>query len=206
MAWRIGGRWMGARQGGGAEQNPDDTGNLRQSSSPGRRSTRRLTAMLADTAPLRESPAFRRLWLSQLCSGFGGQMTTVAVLFQVWRSTGSAAWTGAIGLAQAVPLIAFGLFAGALADRLDRRRFYLACTVGQGACSALLATQALLHTFPVLAVLFVCLLAAPEGIARFHDEYPDIPIWTAAVDERLNDHGYIVPGLGDAGDRMFGTK
>ena len=41
---------------------------------------------------------------------------------------------------------------------------------------------------------------------RFHDEYPDIPIWTAAVDERLNDHGYIVPGLGDAGDRMFGTK
>ena len=43
-------------------------------------------------------------------------------------------------------------------------------------------------------------------IARFHQEFPDIPIWTAAVDERLNDHGYIVPGLGDAGDRMFGTK
>ncbi|WP_370367068.1 MFS transporter [Catenulispora sp. GP43] len=111
--------------------------------------------MLADTAPLRESPAFRRLWISQLCSSFGGQMTTVAVLFQVWRSTGSAAWTGAIGLAQAVPLIAFGLFAGALADRLDRRRFYLVCTVGQGACSALLATQALLGTFPVLVVLLV---------------------------------------------------
>jgi MFS family permease len=104
---------------------------------------------------LRESPQFRRLWLSQMCSSFGSQMTAVAVLFQVWRSTGSTVWTGAIGLAQAVPLIAFGLFAGALADRLDRRRFYLAATAGQGVCSALLALQALLGTFPVGVVLLV---------------------------------------------------
>ena len=53
---------------------------------------------------------------------------------------------------------------------------------------------------------FACLLAAPEGIATFHAAHPDVPIYTAAVDERLNDHGYIVPGLGDAGDRLFGTK
>ncbi|MEN5083587.1 uracil phosphoribosyltransferase [Bosea sp. TWI1241] len=53
---------------------------------------------------------------------------------------------------------------------------------------------------------FVCLLAAPEGIARMRAAHPDVPIWTAAIDERLNDHGYIVPGLGDAGDRMFGTR
>ncbi|MDI4231654.1 uracil phosphoribosyltransferase [Bradyrhizobium sp. 31Argb] len=53
---------------------------------------------------------------------------------------------------------------------------------------------------------FVCLLAAPEGIAHFQREHPDVPLWTAAIDERLNDHGYILPGLGDAGDRMFGTK
>ena len=53
---------------------------------------------------------------------------------------------------------------------------------------------------------FVCLLAAPEGVAKFIDAHPDVPIYTAAIDERLNDHGYIVPGLGDAGDRMFGTK
>jgi uracil phosphoribosyltransferase len=53
---------------------------------------------------------------------------------------------------------------------------------------------------------FVCLLAAPEGIGRLRAAHPDVPIWTAAIDERLNDHGYIVPGLGDAGDRMFGTK
>ena len=55
-------------------------------------------------------------------------------------------------------------------------------------------------------IRFVCLLAAPEGIAQFQAEHPDVPIWTAAIDERLNDHAYIVPGLGDAGDRMFGTK
>lgn len=55
-------------------------------------------------------------------------------------------------------------------------------------------------------VRFVCLLAAPEGIATFHQAHPDVPIWTAAVDSHLNDHGYIVPGLGDAGDRIFGTK
>ena len=53
---------------------------------------------------------------------------------------------------------------------------------------------------------FLCLLAAPEGVARMQEAHPDVPIVTAALDERLNDHGYIVPGLGDAGDRMFGTK
>ena len=53
---------------------------------------------------------------------------------------------------------------------------------------------------------FVCLLAAPEGIERLRGAHPDVKIWTAAIDERLNEHGYIVPGLGDAGDRMFGTK
>ena len=55
-------------------------------------------------------------------------------------------------------------------------------------------------------IRFMCLLAAPEGIARMKEAHPDVPIVTAAVDERLNEHGYIVPGLGDAGDRMFGTK
>jgi uracil phosphoribosyltransferase len=53
---------------------------------------------------------------------------------------------------------------------------------------------------------FLCLLAAPEGIARFTKAHPDVPVFTAAIDEKLNDKGYIVPGLGDAGDRMYGTK
>ncbi len=55
-------------------------------------------------------------------------------------------------------------------------------------------------------IRFLCLLAAPEGVERMKVEHPDVRIVTAALDERLNDKGYIVPGLGDAGDRMFGTK
>jgi uracil phosphoribosyltransferase len=53
---------------------------------------------------------------------------------------------------------------------------------------------------------FLCLLAAPEGIEKFTGAHPDVPVFTAAIDSHLNEHGYIVPGLGDAGDRMYGTK
>ena len=56
------------------------------------------------------------------------------------------------------------------------------------------------------SIKYVCLLAAPEGVAALHAAHPDIPVYTAAVDDHLNTHGYIVPGLGDAGDRLFGTK
>jgi uracil phosphoribosyltransferase len=55
-------------------------------------------------------------------------------------------------------------------------------------------------------IKFVCLLTCPEGLAVFHAKHPDIPVYTAAIDERLNEKSYIVPGLGDAGDRLFGTK
>ena len=68
------------------------------------------------------------------------------------------------------------------------------------------AAAALLKTRGARDIRFVCLLAAPEGIAHFREQHPDVPIWTAAVDEKLNEQGYILPGLGDAGDRMFGTK
>lgn len=56
------------------------------------------------------------------------------------------------------------------------------------------------------SIKFVCLLAAPEGIAKLQQAHPDVPIYTAAIDRQLNSHGYILPGLGDAGDRIFGTK
>lgn len=55
-------------------------------------------------------------------------------------------------------------------------------------------------------VKFMCLIASPEGLAAFHEEHPDVPVYTAAIDRQLNDHGYILPGIGDAGDRIFGTK
>jgi len=68
------------------------------------------------------------------------------------------------------------------------------------------AAVALLKKAGAMQIRFLCLLAAPEGIARMKEAHPDVPIVTAAVDSHLNDHGYIVPGLGDAGDRMFGTR
>ncbi len=56
------------------------------------------------------------------------------------------------------------------------------------------------------SIRFLCLLAAPEGIAHLAETHPDVPVYTAAIDSHLDDHGYIVPGLGDAGDRLYGTK
>jgi uracil phosphoribosyltransferase len=55
-------------------------------------------------------------------------------------------------------------------------------------------------------IKYACLLAAPEGVRKFHDAHPDVPVFTAALDRELNDHGYIMPGLGDAGDRIYGTR
>lgn len=55
-------------------------------------------------------------------------------------------------------------------------------------------------------IKLMCIIAAPEGVERLHNDHPDVEVYCAALDEKLNDHGYIVPGLGDAGDRIFGTK
>ena len=55
-------------------------------------------------------------------------------------------------------------------------------------------------------IKFMCIIAAPEGVAALQEAHPDVDIYAAAVDEKLNDHNYIIPGLGDAGDRIFGTK
>ena len=71
--------------------------------------------------------------------------------------------------------------------------------------SAAAAIARLKETHPK-SIKFVCLLAAPEGIETLQKAHPDVPIYTAAIDRELNDHGYILPGLGDAGDRIFGTK
>jgi uracil phosphoribosyltransferase len=70
--------------------------------------------------------------------------------------------------------------------------------------SAIAAVERLKELRPK-SIKFVCLLTCPEGIAAFHGAHPDVPVYTAAIDRQLNDHGYILPGLGDAGDRIFGT-
>jgi uracil phosphoribosyltransferase len=71
--------------------------------------------------------------------------------------------------------------------------------------SAVAAVERLKETKP-RSIRFVSLVSAPEGISNLQKHHPDVPIYTAAIDRQLNDHGYIVPGLGDAGDRIYGTK
>ncbi|NJP08954.1 MAG: uracil phosphoribosyltransferase [Leptolyngbyaceae cyanobacterium RU_5_1] len=71
--------------------------------------------------------------------------------------------------------------------------------------SAVAAVDRLKETSP-RSLKLVCLLTAPEGIQNFHSHHPDVPIYTAAIDQGLDENGYIIPGLGDAGDRLFGTK
>ncbi|WP_329145399.1 MFS transporter [Streptomyces sp. NBC_01456] len=116
---------------------------------------------LLDVRPLRSSAPYRRLWGGRTLSGLGSQMTLVAVMYQVWQMTHSTAWTGAVGLARAVPLLVLGLFAGSVVDRVDRRTCYLAATCGQTVCSLLLAVQGFLGGLPTPGVLL--LVAVQSG-------------------------------------------
>lgn len=68
------------------------------------------------------------------------------------------------------------------------------------------AAIARVKTLQPRSIKFLCLLAAPEGVTNLHAAHPDVPLFTAAIDRELNSHGYILPGLGDAGDRIFGTQ
>lgn len=129
-----------------------------------------IRASLLDLRPLRASADFRRLWWTQAVSVLGAQLTLFAVLLQVWRLTGDPLWTGAVGLAHAVPLVVVSLLGGVLADSHDRRRLVLLGTVGQLVATTLLAAQALLGNRSVLLVLGLVALqtafAALAGPAR----------------------------------------
>src|SRR5215831_18782623 len=98
--------------------------------------------LLADVTPLRESPAFRRMWAGGVMSAVGGALTNFAVTLQVYELTKSPAAVGLLGLAVLVPTLAVGLFGGAAADALDRRKVVLAATAAQALVSAALAAQA----------------------------------------------------------------
>ena len=92
------------------------------------------------------------------------------------------------------------------ADIADRHIFLVDPMLATGG-SAILAVDSLKkRNAKAENIKFVCLVAAPEGVKALQKAHPDIEIYTAALDEKLNEHGYIVPGLGDAGDRLFGTK
>jgi uracil phosphoribosyltransferase len=90
-------------------------------------------------------------------------------------------------------------------DRIEERLVALVDPMLATGNSAIAAASRL-KAAGATEIRFLCLLAAPEGVARFTEAHPDIPLFTAAIDSHLNENGYIVPGLGDAGDRMFGTK
>lgn len=88
---------------------------------------------------------------------------------------------------------------------VDKRDMFVVDPMLATGNSAVAAVERLKSTNP-LSIKFVCLLAAPEGIEHFCKMHPDVPLYTAAIDKHLDEHGYIIPGLGDAGDRLFGTK
>ncbi|MGW6905820.1 MFS transporter [Streptomyces sp. NPDC054940] len=112
-----------------------------------------LARTLIDVRPLRTSPVFRRLLIGRTVSVLGGFMTMVTVMYQVWEMTHSAIWSGAVGLAQVVPMVGVGLLAGAWVDRGDRRRIFLVATVGQAGCALLLAVQGFTGGVPVAGIL-----------------------------------------------------
>jgi len=90
-------------------------------------------------------------------------------------------------------------------DDIARRHAFVADPMLATANSAIAAVRRLKEAGP-RSIKLICLVAAPEGVRAFQEVHPDVPIYTASVDERLDDHGYIVPGLGDAGDRLYGTR
>ncbi len=90
-------------------------------------------------------------------------------------------------------------------EELDERKVIVVDPMLATANSSIAAVQRIKEA-GARDIKFVCLLAAPEGIEKFQEAHPDVPIITAAIDDHLNEHGYIVPGLGDAGDRLYGTK
>ena len=89
-------------------------------------------------------------------------------------------------------------------DAKEREIFVVDPMLATGGTAA--AAIEFLKSQGVTDIKFLCLIAAPEGVEKIQTEYPDVDIYTAAYDSYLNSHGYIVPGLGDAGDRLFGTK
>ena len=92
-----------------------------------------------------------------------------------------------------------------LPEDIDQRQIFVMDPMLATGGSAILAVDSLKKR-GAANIKFVCLVAAPEGVKKLQDAHPDIDIYTASLDERLNENGYIVPGLGDAGDRLFGTK
>ncbi|SFD99593.1 Predicted arabinose efflux permease, MFS family [Actinopolyspora alba] len=148
---------------------------------------------LLDTRPIRSNAAFRRWWAGSTLSVFGGQLTTVAVLYQTWESTGSSLAVGGVGIARAVPAVLFGLLGGSVADSVDRRRLVLLTTSGQFACAGALTSQALagLGSWWLLLVLVAAqeICGATGAPARRSFTARLLPEWQLPTGMALNHLG-----------------
>ena len=122
--------------------------------------------LLIDLTPLRASPAFRRFFIGRAISGIGGQISIVAVMYQVWEATHSPFWSGSVALAQLVPMLTIGLWGGSIADRADRRTILMTTNVVQLVVALLLTGQALwLGTSPASLWLVLPLIAVMASAA-----------------------------------------
>lgn len=128
-----------------------------------------MRSLLIDIAPLRTSPAFRRFFFGRAVSGIGGQLTVLAVMYQVWEATHSPLWSGSVALAELIPTLVVGLWGGSIADRADRRTILMATNITQLVLALLLVAQALwLGTSPSSlgpVLVLVALMAATGSIA-----------------------------------------
>ncbi|MEI7054835.1 MFS transporter [Nocardioides sp. CCNWLW239] len=164
--------------------------------------------LLIDIAPLRTSRAFRRFFLGRAVSGLGGQITIVAVMFQVWESTHSPFWSGSVAFARLVPLLVAGLWGGAVADRMDRRSILMVTNLAQLVLALLLMAQALwLGTsasslVPVLVLVALMAaagsVAAPAGMGVIPRLLPTDQVAAGLALNRLSFQGSMLigPALG----------
>ncbi|MFI5622289.1 MFS transporter [Nocardioides sp. NPDC051685] len=164
--------------------------------------------LLIDITPLRTSPAFRRFFIGRAVSGLGGQVSVVAVMYQVWESTHSPFWSGSVALAQLVPMLTIGLWGGSVADRADRRSILMATTVVQLTLALLLVAQALwlgispASIGPVLALVGLIAatgaVAAPAGMGVIPRLLPADQVAAGLALNRLSFQGSMLlgPALG----------
>jgi MFS family permease len=135
---------------------------MRELSLPDRRRDR-LRRLVVDVDPLRLDRDFRLLWIGQVVSGLGRQVTAIVLPYQLYVLTGTPLAIGALALVQVVPIMAFSLGGGVVADAVDRRRLLLLTQAGLAATSAALAGVALLPGMPVLAIYAIAFVAAGFG-------------------------------------------
>ncbi|WP_344265153.1 MFS transporter [Actinomadura napierensis] len=141
------------------EGGPETPDAADEPANPGPRRRGLVRRLAIDTRPLRHPP-YRRLWLGQGVSFIGFQVTAVAVPVQVYEMTGSSFWVGVLGLVNLVPLIVFGLWGGAVADHMDRRRLLFSASCVMWVATLLLLVQALLHLESLLLIMIVVAVQA----------------------------------------------